>query len=104
MTGFNISRIHHVFTLFTVFIAFASTAQNQIFTLDDSLRGQITAQRSWWDVSYYHLNLNVDPEQRRLEGNVVVRYKVLKSDQILQVDLQPPLAIDSVLQDGRKLS
>ncbi|HYI78038.1 MAG TPA: M1 family metallopeptidase, partial [Chryseolinea sp.] len=44
------------------------------------------------------------PEQRRLEGNVVVRYKVLKSDQILQIDLQPPLVIDSVLQDGRKLS
>ena len=104
MTGFNISRIHYVFTLFTVFIAFASTAQNQIFTMDDSLRGQITAERSWWDVSYYHLNMNVDPEQRRLEGNVVVRYKVLKSDQILQVDLQPPLVIDSVLQDGRKLS
>jgi len=84
--------------------AFASVAQPSNFTLEDSLRGAITAERAWWDVSYYHLNLNVDPEQKLLKGNVVVRYKVLTPDQTLQIDLQPPLTIDSVLQDGKMLS
>jgi aminopeptidase N len=86
------------------FTAFTSLAQPTRFVLEDSLRGAITVERAWWDVSYYHLNLDVDPEQKLLSGNVVVRYKVLMPDQTLQIDLQPPLVVDSVLQDGEMLS
>jgi aminopeptidase N len=86
------------------FTALTSIAQPTRFVLEDSLRGAITGERAWWDVSYYHLNLDVDPGQKLLSGNVVVRYKVLTPSQTLQIDLQPPLVIDSVLQDGETLS
>ena len=33
------------------------------FTRQDSLRGMITAERSWWDLNYYHLDIKVDPEK-----------------------------------------
>ena len=104
MMTLNTCLVRAVLTLLSMFTAFVSEAQSHKFALEDSLRGAITPARSWWDVSYYHLNLNVDPEQKLLRGNVVVRYKVLTPDQTLQIDLQPPLIIDSVLQDGEMLS
>ena len=37
-----------------------SVSQN--FTRQDTLRGSITPQRAWWDLTYYHLDILVDPE------------------------------------------
>jgi aminopeptidase N len=104
MIRFNTCNVRELLTLLLIFAALTSAAQSQIFTLDDSLRGTITPERSWWDVSYYHLNLNIDAEYKRINGNVMVRYKVLRPAQILQLDLQPPLVIDSVLQNDEVLS
>ncbi len=72
-------------------------------TMDDTLRGAITPERAWWDLNFYHLDVRVKPETKSLEGKVEIRYKVLKSSQVLQVDLQPPLRITSVTQDGHSL-
>ncbi|HET9054140.1 MAG TPA: M1 family peptidase, partial [Cyclobacteriaceae bacterium] len=72
-------------------------------TIDDTLRGAITPERAWWDLNFYHLDVRVKPETKSLEGKVEIRYKVLKSSQVLQVDLQPPLTITSVTQDGSRL-
>jgi aminopeptidase N len=78
-------------------------AQKQRFTLEDSLRGQIGPARSWWDVTFYDLSVSVDPATKSLSGHVVIRYKVLNPGNVLQVDLQPPLVIDNVLQNGERL-
>jgi aminopeptidase N len=78
-------------------------AQAPQFTLEDSLRGQIGPARSWWDVTFYDLDLSVDPDRRWLKGRVAIRYKVLSPGSVLQVDLQPPLVIDNVTQDGQRL-
>jgi aminopeptidase N len=104
MIRFNTCNVRELLALLLIFAALTSAAQSQIFTLDDSLRGAITPERSWWDVSYYHLNLNIDPDSKRINGNVLVRYKVLRPAQTLQIDLQPPLVIDSVLQNDEVLS
>lgn len=69
----------------------------------DSLRGMITPERAWWDLNYYHLDISVDPEKKRIDGRNTIRYKVLKSYNVLQVDLQPPLRIFSAEQDGTEL-
>jgi len=78
-----------------------SLAQN--FTRQDTLRGSITPEREWWDLNYYHLDVKVDPDQKYLSGKNTVRYKVLKSAKVLQIDLQEPMKISSVTQDGKKL-
>lgn len=75
----------------------------QVFTREDTLRGSITPGRSWWDLTFYDLNVTALPETQSLEGLVVVRYKVLQPAQVMQIDLQPPLTVDSVVQDGRSL-
>ncbi|WP_299103743.1 M1 family metallopeptidase [uncultured Tenacibaculum sp.] len=73
------------------------------FTRQDSLRGSITPERSWWDLTYYHLDIEVNPNKKFLSGKNTIQYKVLQSNNRLQVDLQPPLKIIKVLQDGKKL-
>lgn len=92
------------FLLLAPFLAIATLCQSQEFTQQDSLRGSITPERSWWDLNYYHLDIKVDPEQKFISGSNTVRYKVLEEKQLLQIDLQPPLKIDKVTQDGQALS
>jgi len=73
------------------------------YSRQDSLRGSITPERSWWDLSYYHLDIKVNPEQKSLEGSNTIGYKVLQPHQTIQVDLQAPLIIESAIQDGEEL-
>ena len=84
-------------------IPFISSGQLQFSKLD-SLRGSITAEREWWDLSFYHLFVNVIPEAKFIEGSVRVQYKVLEEASTMQIDLQEPLFISKVLQDGKELS
>lgn len=73
------------------------------FTRDDTLRGSITRERAWWDLTYYELRVRVDPDKQSLDGSTTVFYKVIEPYQTLQIDLQPPLSITRVLQDGKPL-
>ncbi|MCD6598174.1 MAG: M1 family metallopeptidase [Bacteroidales bacterium] len=79
-------------------------AQELVFNHQDTLRGSITPEREWWDLSYYHLDIKVDPADRSIKGSNLVRYKVLKENQLMQIDLQPPMKIKRVTQDGNELS
>jgi len=73
------------------------------FTKQDTLRGSITPERAWWDLNYYHLDIEVQPDNKYISGSNTIRYKVLEENQRLQFDLQPPLQIDKITQDGKKL-
>ncbi len=78
-------------------------AFSQNFTEQDTLRGSITPERAWWDLSYYHLDIEVKPDDKFISGTNLIRYTVLEKKKVLQVDLQPPLKIEKVTQDGKSL-
>jgi len=78
-------------------------AQQPTFTHQDTLRGSIGPGRAWWDLTYYHLDIKVDPGTKTIAGQNTIAYRVLKPHQLMQVDLQPPLSITEVTQDGRAL-
>jgi len=78
-------------------------AQHQ-FSRADTLRGSITPQRAWWDVTNYDLHVQVNPDDSTFSGFNTITYKVLKPDSLLQIDLQTPMIIDSVIQDKKSLS
>ncbi|RYF57205.1 MAG: M1 family peptidase, partial [Cytophagaceae bacterium] len=71
---------------------------------DDTLRGAITPERAWWDLAFYHLTVRVQPTDSTLSGSTLIRYRVLKPGQTLQVDLQRPLRVLRVEQDGKSLA
>lgn len=76
---------------------------SKTFTKQDSLRGSITPERIWWDLTYYHLDISVNPDKKFINGKNTVQYKVLKPHNVLQIDLQAPLKIIKVIQNGKKL-
>ncbi|MCK8493303.1 M1 family metallopeptidase [Spirosoma sp. RP8] len=80
-----------------------ASAQTYEFTHDDTLRGSITPERAWWDLTYYHLKVRVQPTDSTLSGSTTIRYRVLKAGQSMQVDLQRPLRVVKVEQDGESL-
>jgi aminopeptidase N len=49
------------------------------------------------------LDVEVGPEEKFISGSNLIRYTVLEGQQLLQVDLQPPLKIEKVTQDGEIL-
>ncbi|WP_119080783.1 M1 family metallopeptidase [Chitinophaga alhagiae] len=80
------------------------TAQQTVpFTRQDTLRGTLTADRNWWDVTFYDLSVNIRPETKSIEGRNVIHYRVLRPAKRMQVDLQEPLAISSIEQNGQAL-
>jgi aminopeptidase N len=94
-----------LFSLCLLLSPYLSNAQKQTtFTHADTLRGAITPERAWWDLTYYHLNVNPNAKDSTLTGSTVINYKVLQPNQIIQVDLQEPLKIDKVVQDGQVLT
>lgn len=90
--------------LLLVTTSFAALAQEPEFTRQDTLRGSITPEREWWDLNYYHLNIKVSLADSSLRGVNTVQYKVLKPHDRMQIDLQPPMKIQKVIQEGEELS
>jgi aminopeptidase N len=80
------------------------SAQKFAFTHDDTLRGSITPERIWWDLAYYHLQVKINPADSSISGSTTIRYRVLKPNQTLQVDLQRPLKVQKIVQDGAELA
>jgi aminopeptidase N len=73
---------------------------NVVFTRQDTLRGSITKERVWWDVKKYHLDIKVNPLDSTITGSNTIQYKVLKEYNKMQIDLQNPMEIYKVIQDG----
>ena len=61
------------------------------------LRGEYGRYRANNDLLYYHLDVRVDPEKKFLKGSTLVRFKVLKSDNRIQLDLHEALKVDRIL-------
>ena len=94
---------------FSLLIFYSAKSQNlldgkaEVFTRQDTLRGSITKERVWWDLKYYHLDFKVNPADSTIFGSNTIRYKVLKSYNRMQIDLQKPMEISKVTQDGKEL-
>jgi hypothetical protein len=99
--------MRRLFIIFFLFLAIKTKAQllenKESFSLEDSLRGAITPERAWWDLKFYHLKVAVKPEDKTISGSSLIRYKVLTVGKILQIDLQFPLQIQEIIQDGQAL-
>ena len=96
-------NIEIIFITLMFFCATCLTAQEKNFTRQDTLRGSVTAERVWWDLTYYHLDIKVNPKTQTINGQNTVQYKVLKVGEMMQIDLQEPMTISKVEQAGKSL-
>ena len=67
------------------------------FTHADTLRGSITPERAWWDVLRYDIIVKPDYGNKTIKGSNEIKFHVLSPGKIMQIDLQEPLKITSVL-------
>ncbi len=83
-----------------------ATAQvQQTFTHADSLRGDYQSPaRAWWDVTFYDLHVALHPADSTVSGHNGISYRVLAPGREMQIDLQAPLVLDSMVQDGRHVT
>ena len=77
--------------------------KEEIFTRQDTIRGSITKERAWWDVKNYHLDIKVNPSDSTISGSNTIKYQVLQEYNNMQIDLQNPMEIFKVIQDGKTL-
>ena len=93
----------------------------------DTLRGGVTAERAWWDLTHYHLQVAVDIKSQTLTGMNRMQYRIREDldeqtsrlmqqigvDEVavdaamaagrVQVDLQAPMKLVSAHQENRLL-
>ena len=104
---------------FCFLFLFQSKIQGQNFTQSDTLRGSITPERAWWDLQHYDLEVTLLINNKSLVGKNTISYRALAAydtkdtaerssldtkSALMQIDLQGPMKIDSVLQNGQRLS
>ncbi len=95
------------FSLFAFFILNVAIAQplnkKTQFTHQDTLRGTIGPERSWWDVLHYDINVTPDYNKESISGKTIIQYKVVQENHspYMQIDLQQPLTIDELFYDGK---
>ncbi len=80
------------------------------FTHADTLRGSLNPNRTWWDVLIYDIEVKPDYNTKTIVGRSTMKFKTIRgknetsdSKKILkslkmQIDLQSPLIIDSIIQ------
>jgi aminopeptidase N len=64
---------------------------------EDVLRGEYGRYRANNDLLSYRLDIRVDPEKRFLSGKNTIRFRMLRDDTRVQLDLAPNLNIDRIL-------
>lgn len=70
----------------------------------DHLRGSVTPEREWWDVKHYHLSVRVFPDDKRISGSNRITFQALQPNDRMQIDLQTPLNITSIIHDSVELT
>src|SRR5215207_1590213 len=83
--------------------ATAAAQDTTRFTRADTLRGSIGPGRAWWDVAFYDLHVRVNPADSSISGRNGITYRVLRPAREMQIDLQLPLVVDSMVQNGRRV-
>ena len=89
--AFYLNKIKFFSILIGLLLALPITGQTvaskkSTFTRQDTLRGSITAEREWWALTYYNLDIEVKPEERFIGGKNTVMYRVLEPNQVMQID------------------
>jgi aminopeptidase N len=72
-------------------------------TRAEILRGEYGRYRANNDLLFYHLDVRVDPEKKVIAGKNTIRFKMLKDDTRIQLDLFANLNVDKILMGSTTL-
>jgi aminopeptidase N len=80
--------------------------QKPAYSLDDTLRGTLNKERDWWNVLHYTLSVQPDYASKTITGSNTIRFVSTDANAkpVMQIDLQSPMKIDSVLFEGQRVA
>jgi aminopeptidase N len=62
------------------------------------LRGEYGRYRANNDLLFYHLDVRIDPQKKFISGKNTIRFRMLKDDTRIQLDLYENLKVDKIIQ------
>ena len=71
------------------------------FTEADSLRGMLTPERTCYDVTFYDLQIALDPQNKSISGQVEIRFRATTDFNQLQLDLFRNMKIDKITYENQ---
>jgi aminopeptidase N len=84
--------------------AFAQlNSQSKSYTYQDTLRGSLGKERTWWDVTHYAVSVEPDFEKKHILGKVDIQFKVIGNGDLMQIDLQAPMQLDKAMLGNSEL-
>jgi len=78
-------------------------SQSKSYTYQDTLRGSLGKERTWWDVTHYAVFVEPNFEKKNISGKVDIQFKVIGNGNLMQIDLQSPMQLDKVMLGDREL-
>lgn len=90
--------------LCAAFLTLDAQQRPRTFSRADTLRGANGPARAWWDVEFYDLHVRVHPADSSISGWNAITYRALRPGTEMQIDLQAPLVVDSILSAGRRVT
>lgn len=73
------------------------------FSRADTLRGYLGPERSCYDVTYYHLDITIDPDRKFLSGSNTFSFVAVTGFKRLQFDLFANMEVEKVTWNGKEL-
>ncbi len=86
-----------------VTLATAQSPSPQAPSRADILRGEYSQWRANNDLLSYDLDIRIDPEKKTISGKNTIRFKMLKEDTRIQLDLFANLKVDKILSGATEL-
>ncbi len=82
----------------------AQSVSQLSFTRQDTLRGSLTPERAWWDVTKYAITVEPDFRTKTIRGTNRLSCLATAAGKRMQVDLQAPMRITGVAYKNEPLS
>jgi aminopeptidase N len=96
----NVNRSRFISILLFAFVSFSATIYAQTPqptpTHADTLRGEYGRYRANNDLLSYTLDIRIDPDKKTVTGKNTIRFKMLKDDTRIQLDLYVNLNVDKI--------
>ena len=74
------------------------------FTRADTLRGMLRPERTSYDVTHYHLDVEIVPDSQFIKGSTTITFKVVDETNRIQVDLFDNMKVDKIEYDKKALT
>ncbi len=80
------------------------THQPKAFSRQDTLRGTLNENRTWWDVQHYAIYVEPEFTSKSIKGKVDIQFNVVGKGNTMQIDLQEPMQLTKAYLNDKPLT